>query len=334
MRGIFGGMRFLLVRLSSMGDIVLTTPLIRALAEKFPEAELHFLTKSPYVSLLIHHPYLRAVHVWGRHRPLLRVRWSGVIDLQKSLRTFPLRWQMRYERFTTFPKENRKKWVMVRRRIVFPLRHVVLRYAEALSPWGIAPTQMGRLEVYIPLEIQERVERLLSRSLPREPWLAVGLGGTYGTKRWLLPYFQRLLSRLAMPVILLGGEAEASDAYTLAGALRIPAVVGAGHFSLLETAAAIRVAAVLLSHDTGTAHLGAAVGTPTAVLWGNTVPEFGMTPWQVLHTDIEVRHLRCRPCSKLGFDSCPKGHHDCMRALTPDYVESRLRDFLHIIGLL
>lgn len=316
-----------------MGDVVLTTPLIRALAERFPEAELHFLTRAPYVPLLAHHPLLHAVHVWDEYDRLRRTTWTGVIDLQKNLRTLPLRWRLRYEHFTTFPKENRKKWLMVRRRRAFPLTHVVQRYAAALSPWGIQPTQMGRLEIHIPPPVQDGIKELLHRSLPAGPWLSVGLGGTYTTKRWLTPYFQQLLSRLALPVILLGGGAEAREAQIIAEALPVPAAVGAGRFSLLETAAAIRASAILISHDTGTAHLGAAVGTPTAVLWGNTVPEFGMTPWQVLHTNIEARYLRCRPCSKLGFDTCPEGHHDCMRALTPDYVESRLRDFMHIIGL-
>lgn len=328
-----GRMNFLLIRLSSMGDVVLTTPLIRALHERFPEAKLHFLTKRPYMPILAHHPLLYAVHAWGEHVGLYHERWTGVIDLQKNLRTLPLRWRLRYERFTTFPKENRKKWLMVRWKRAIPIRHVVERYGEALRPWGITSEALGPLEIHIPPEVESKVQAELAHKLPSVPWIAVGLGGTYQTKRWLPEYFQTLLSRLELPVILLGGKAEEIEARFIAEGLPVPVVLGAGRYSVLETAAAIKAASVLLSHDTGTAHLGAAVGTPTVVLWGNTIPAFGMTPWRVPYLGIEAEHLACRPCSKLGFDRCPKQHHDCMRALTPDYVEKRVRAFLYMLGL-
>lgn len=327
------GMRFLLVRLSSMGDVILTTPIIRALHEAYPQAEIHFLTRPAYAPLLSYHPLIHAVHLWSPRLTLPDWRWTGVIDLQKNLRTFRLRWRLRCERFSTFRKENLRKWQSVRTKIPLPVRHIVERYGEALRPWGIEVRELGPLEVYIPPEVEEKVRKELKTNLPEPPWLAVGLGGTYETKRWKLPYFQVLLERLRLPVILLGGKTEMPAAHKLASQLSVPVVVGTGRFSLLETAAAIRVASLLLSHDTGTAHLGAAVQTPTAVLWGNTVPEFGMTPWKVSHINIEARHLACRPCSKLGFAKCPRGHHDCMRALTPDYVEKRLRHFIDMLAL-
>lgn len=326
-------MNFLFIRLSSMGDVVLTTPLIRALHERFPEAKLHFLTKSPYVPLVAHHPLLHAVHTWEARATLQGEKWAGVIDLQKNLRTLPLRWRLRYERFTTFPKENRKKWLMVRWKRAMPLRHIVERYGEALRPWGVMPEKLGPLEIHIPPEIEATIQEELEAKLLGGPWIAVGLGGTYQTKRWLPEYFRVLLSRLGLPAILLGGRTEEAEARFIADGLSVPVVVGAGRYSLLETAAAIKAATVLLSHDTGTAHLGAAVGTPTAVIWGNTIPAFGMAPWRVPYLGVEAGYLACRPCSKLGFAQCPKGHHDCMRALTPDYVEKRLHTFLHMLSL-
>lgn len=326
-------MRFLLVRLSSMGDVVLTTPLIRALHRRFPEAEIHFLTRRQYKPLLQYHPQLTAVHEWPPANPLRDLLWEGVIDLQKNLRTLPLRWQLRYRTFSSFPKENFRKWLMVRLKKPSLLRHVVERYGMALRRWGICPDELGPLEVYVPEAIEEKIHSLLLSSLGEGPRVAVGLGGTYKTKRWLIEYYEVLLNRLKLPVILLGGESEAKEAESLARMLSVPVVVGAGRFSLLETTAAIRLARLLITHDTGTAHLGAAMGTPTVVLWGNTVPEFGMTPWKVPHINIEVKSLPCRPCSKLGYSMCPRGHHDCMRALTPDYVEKRLREAFDIARL-
>lgn len=183
------------------------------------------------------------------------------------------------------------------------------------GPFGSAPS----------LALQQKVSLEL-KALPR-PWLAVGLGGTYATKKWPVPYFQATLQALGWPVVLLGGAAELPEAQAIAQALSQPTIVATGRYSLLETAAAIREASLLLTHDTGTAHLGAAMQVPTLVLWGNTVPELGMSPWQTDSLSVEARHLACRPCSKLGYARCPKGHHDCMRSLTPDLVLDRLLSF-------
>lgn len=320
--------KFLFVRLSSMGDVVLTTPLVRALAQRYPQAEIHFLTKAPYVPLLAHHPLVKAVHAWPPRPELGQQRWEGVIDLQKNLRTLPLRWRLRYRCFTTFPKENLRKWLMVRGWGWWRLRHVVLRYGEALRPWGIRPEALGPLEVHVPSAVRGRVQAFCAAAGLTGKWIAVGLGGTYATKRWPIAYWGELLQRLQAPVALLGGAAERSDAETLARQLSQPVLVAAGQLDLLETAALIAEASLLLSHDTGTAHLGAAMGTPTVVLWGNTIPEFGMEPWQVHHANIEAMHLACRPCSKLGYAVCPRGHHDCVRALTPDFVAAQVSAFL------
>ncbi|MCS6895316.1 MAG: glycosyltransferase family 9 protein [Bacteroidia bacterium] len=327
-------MRFLFVRLSSMGDVVLTTPLIRALHERYPTAEIHFLTRASYRSLLEYHPLLSKVHIWTERHTLRVYNWTGVVDLQKNLRSFSLRRQLQAQHFTTFPKENFKKWLMVRLKRRYYLRHVVERYGEALRLWGISPENLGPLEVHIPTDTAERVELTLVQLLGQKARIAVGLGGTYQTKRWYPGYYAALLNRLGYPVILLGGETEIQDAAEIVRHLSVPVLNVTGQFSLLETAAAIRASTVLITHDTGTAHLGAAVQTPTVVLWGNTLPAFGMEPWRVPHLNVEIQNLSCRPCSKLGYGKCPRGHHDCMRAITPDYVEKELRSFLHILGLL
>jgi len=318
--------RFLVIRLSSMGDIVLTTPILRALREKYPQAEIHYLTRQAYTALLQHNPHLSALHVWPPSEGLRATAWDGVIDLQKNLRTWRLRFLLRYKRWTTFPKKNLRKWLSVRLRRPFPVAHVVRRYGEALRPWDISPDSLGPLEIYVPVEVRARVRAQLDE-VHAGPWLAFGLGGTYPTKKWPPLYKLYFINKLGWPVILLGGSAEAEEAAFLQEKAEVPVVVGAGRYSLLETAAAIAESALVISHDTGTAHLAAAFRKPTGVLWGNTVPAFGMTPWQTPHLNLEVPGLSCRPCSKLGFAKCPRGHHNCMRALTPDYVLYQVKAF-------
>jgi len=323
--------RFLIIRLSSMGDIILTTPILRALREKYPQAAIHYLTRSAYAELLQHNPHLTALHVWPPSAELRATLWDGVIDLQKNLRTWRLRFHLRYKHWTTFPKKNFRKWLSVQLKRPLPVAHVVQRYGEALRPWGIEVEALGPLEVYVPAEVRARIRVELDKIHPG-PWLAFGLGGTYATKKWPTLYKLYLINKLGWPVILLGGNPEAEEANFLQTKAEVPVVVGAGRYSLLETAAAIAESALVLSHDTGTAHLGAAFQRPTVVLWGNTVPAFGMTPWQTPHLSLEVPGLSCRPCSKLGFAGCPQGHHNCMRALTPDYVLYQTRAFWAQLG--
>jgi len=317
---------FLIVRLSSMGDVVLTTPLIRALHALEPEAELHYLTRPLYRELLVHHPHLTAVHEWPPSAEMRAMTWDGIIDLQKNLRTLFLRRWLSYKRWHTFPKANLRKWLAVRLKKPLPVPHVVLRYGEALRAWGVRPERLGLLEVFIPLPIQDRIKAEM-RGLHAGPWLAVGLGGTYATKRWPLMYHLYFLNRLGWPAVLLGGPAEQAEATFLAEQAEVPVLVGAGRYGLLETAAAIAEADLVLTHDTGTAHISAAFQKPTAVLWGNTILGFGMAPWQTPTLSLEVPGLSCRPCSKLGYARCPQGHHNCMRALTPDWVWAEVSRF-------
>ncbi len=309
-----------------MGDVILTTPLVKALRQKYPRAEIHYLTRPAYAELLAHNPYLNALHTWPPSEALRRIRWDGIIDLQRNLRTWRLRLRLSYRQWASFPKKNLRKWLSVRLRRSLPVEHIVSRYAEALRPWGIDPHGLGPLEVYVPQAIRKRIQEEMY-GLHGGPWLAFGLGGTYATKKWPTLYKLYVIQRLGWPVVLLGGPAEANEAAFLSERVEGPILVGAGRYTLLETAAAIAAADLVLTHDTGTAHLAAAFQKPTVVLWGNTVPAFGMTPWQTPHLNLEVPGLSCRPCSKLGFDRCPRGHHNCMRALTPDFVLHEMQTF-------
>lgn len=319
--------KILVIRLSSIGDILLTTPILEKLREIDPTAQLHYLTKPAYKELLAYHPGLTALHLWPPSNPLLTTRWDVVLDLQKNLRTAWLRQRLRYATWQTFPKENWRKWLYVRLKRVQPIAHVVKRYGEVLRLWGAQSAELGPLRFYIPPTIQEAIQGELLAKHPG-PWVAVGLGGTYETKKWPPLYHAYLLEKLGWPAILLGGVLERSAAETIAQRLSVPVVIGAGRYSLLESGAAIAAAQLVISHDTGTAHMAAAFRKPIALLWGNTTPAFGMGPWQTPTLHLEVPGLPCRPCSKLGYRKCPKGHHNCMHALTPDWVWQSLQAFL------
>ena len=308
-----------------MGDVLLTTPIVRALRLGLPHAELHFLVKPAFAEAIAHNPHLSRVHTLQPRladtvAALNAEGFDYVLDLQKSLRSRRIVWALGRPS-ATFSKYNFTKWRMtaLKQRLAVP--HVVSRYGEALRPLGLALDAAG-LEFPLLGSPPEALQAF--RAQQPGGYLAVALGATYRTKRWPAEQFVKLLNRLDRPVVLLGGAGEVADAGFIEQRLFCPCLNLAGQTDLQGSAHAIAGAHLLLTHDTGLMHLGAALGVRIASLWGNTVPEFGMTPYRAEHRVLEVTGLGCRPCTKLGHGQCPKGHFKCMRDLSPAHVEATL----------
>jgi len=322
--------KVLLVRFSSIGDIVLTTPVIRTLKAARPDWEIHYLTKPGYRDLLVHHPDLEQVHVLAENfgqtlQALRREDFTHIIDLHANLRSLRLKLGLRASS-STVRKYNWQKYRLVRtKRLRRPIPHIVSRYEDTLRPFGIAPAG-NPLALYLPPGLETWAQETLAQAgFPggRVP-LAVVLGATHRTKRWLPEHFVTLLRRYQRPVLLLGGPDARAEADTLLSTLQLPIFDAVGQYGLLEAAALMKQARKVLTHDTGFMHIAAAFGLEVYSLWGSTVPALGMTPWQTPHVLLEGPDLPCRPCSKIGFDQCPEGHFRCMRELRPEQVLTAL----------
>lgn len=316
-------MKILIIRLSSIGDILLTTPIIRALKTHLPDAELHFLLKPQYQELLQYNPYVDKLLFY--RSPLWRMvrslpSYDVVLDLHRNWRSLFLR--LRGRRRYTFPKANWKKWLMVRTKYPFQVEHVVNRYAVALKPLGISLDE-GGVDFFFPPELEEAVSL--------DSYYAIGLSGSYPTKKWLWEYYVEVIDKVAMPVVLLGGASEMKEASQIIASVKEKGKVLnlVDKLSLLEVGAWIKRARLLITHDTGLMHMGATLKTPMITLWGNTVPEFGMTPYRGgPHVLFENPFVPCRPCSKLGFQECPKKHFLCMRSIKPELVIAQVQAWL------
>jgi ADP-heptose:LPS heptosyltransferase len=319
--------KILIIRFSSIGDIVLTTPVVRSLKAALPEAEVHFLTKAAYRDILRHNPYLDQLHLWqdkpgGLIRQLRRLRFDHVIDLHKNLRSLRVKLSL-MRPASSFDKYNREKLRMVRSPSPLPsIPHIVKRYGESLEMLGVSLDE-GGLDFFLTPELEDWSLQELEEAKMTKP-LAVVLGATHKTKRWLPEYFVSLLNQLRQPVLLIGGKDSASEAETIVSQLKIPFFNAVGRYNLLQSAALMKRAHTVIAHDTGFMHIAAAFGQRVISLWGNTVPELGMTPYQTPHEILEVKGLSCRPCSKLGFEECPQGHFRCMRDLKPEMVWERI----------
>ena len=296
-------MKILVVRFSAIGDILLTFPVVEALQHKYPSAEIHFLTKPSNKSVLellsgkVHPRFLQESLVQTA-KQLRRERYDLVIDLHNNLRTFLLQALMLKGSWNRFRKLNFQKWLFTSFKWnTLPKVHVVERYAQAAK---VNPALVTLV-----------VNNPALDSLPSN-YVAWVLGATFSTKQYPLSKLIETIERLDMPIVLLGGDKE----NTLASSLQahFPSLISlVGKTSLAEAALVLSKAKVVVTNDTGLMHLAAFYEKPMVCIWGNTVPDFGMYPYQsapVFHA--QVSDLSCRPCSKIGHNTCPKGHFQCM----------------------
>lgn len=331
--------RFLVLRFSSIGDVLLTTPILRSLAAARPGAEIHVATKPAYAELLRHHPAVTQVHEFDsslvRFGERLRaIGFTQVLDLHRNLRTHRLRADLPGVSWSSFPKRNAEKWLLTNFKMNrLPAdEHIVERYARALRPLGIALDD-GGLDLHLSEEAAAKAAAIWAEWQPAQPVLAVVLGATYPTKQWLPEHHLATINAYGAPVLLLGGPAERETADWIARQAQVPILNAAGRFDLLVSAALMQSAALVLTHDTGFMHVAAAFRQPSVVLWGNTVPAFGMGPYRSPHLNLEVNGLGCRPCSKLGKGRCPRGHFRCMRDITPGRAVAALHEMANAARL-
>lgn len=310
--------KVLIIRFSSIGDIVLTTPLIRAIRDQKPGTQIHYVTKSTYKEVLEHHPYIDRLFLLDSSmknllRELKGESYDLIIDLHKNLRSQRIKLALR-KPSVSFNKINREKWLMVRfKKNHLPPVHIVDRYFDPLKKYGIVNDKKG-LDYYSPYENQLGIPFL--EDVIQTKYVSLVLGGTYYTKQIPEKKLMELLEQIKFPVVLLGGPGEAE----LAGKLndqyssKIWNAVGAA--SLNQSAEIIRNSHYVITGDTGLMHIAAAYKKKIFSVWGNTIPEFGMTPYLPQNPEnshiLEVPNLSCRPCSKLGYHFCPKKHFDCM----------------------
>jgi heptosyltransferase-2 len=333
-------MKILVIRFSSIGDIVLTTPVLRCLRSQLPHAEIHYLTKQQFAPILSANPNIDKLHLLegdlDKMLPILKAeKFDFIADLHHNLRTARVKAALEDVKSAAFPKKNVEKWVAVNLRInLMPDASIVERYFEAVKPIGVH-NDGGGLEYYIP----ERA-RITNDDIPTSHWtgyVACVIGGSYMTKKLPIEQWKAFCRQVPFPVILLGGPEDHEDGRLIAEQDPIKIYNSCGKFNINESAALIERARVVVSNDTGLMHIAAAFRKPVISLWGNTAPELGMFPYyggNNLKTRIsplsfiaENKKLGCHPCSKLGYNRCPRGHFKCMRKLDMDMIADVVKKY-------
>ncbi|MCX6189614.1 MAG: glycosyltransferase family 9 protein [Bacteroidetes bacterium] len=262
---------------------------------------------------------------------ILIIRFSAIGDivlttpLHHNLRTWFVKKKLACKSFS-FKKLNFEKWLLVNfKKDTLPRLHIVDRYFETVANLGVENDHEG-IDFFINLVDEVDISKL--PAIFSEGYVAFVLGGTFFTKRLPNEKVINLCRKIHKPIIFLGGNAELDNSNLIAKALTHTKVFNAvNKFGIAQSASILKQAEVVITNDTGMMHIAAAFKKRIISIWGNTIPEFGMTPYygsteleKKFSTLVQVENLSCRPCSKLGYNSCPKNHFKCMN----DIDESKI----------
>ena len=325
-------MKILVIRFSSIGDIVLTTPVIRCLKQQLVGAEVHFLTKANFRDVLVANPYIDQLHLLNNNESVLiqQLKAEGfdyVIDLHHNLRSLRFKLALGV-RSRSFDKLNWAKWLLVKLKIkVLPDVHIVDRYLQTVAFLGILNDDQG-LDYFIPEQSQLPENQLAP--VYRVGYVAFVIGGQHATKMLPREKIVAICQAVQRPVVLLGGPEDKAKGDWIAEQGNGKIYNACGSFKLNESADLLRKAQVVVTHDTGLMHIAAAFRQKIVVVWGNTVPEFGMYPYLPQNQPFQSfeQQLSCRPCSKIGYSACPKGHFKCMQQQDTAAIAAAVRVLL------
>lgn len=316
--------KILIIRFSSIGDIVLTTPVIRCIKEQKPEIEIHYLTKKSFKGILEHNPYLSKIHTIEKDineiaTELKQENFDYVIDLHNNLRSLQTK-RIIGKPSSSFKKLNFKKWMLVNFKINnMPAIHVVDRYLETAAALGIKNDLKG-LDYFIPEKDEVTIQSLPSTH--QNGYIGFVIGAKHFTKQLPTEKIIAICKKLNQPIVLLGGKEDKERAIKIEKAAGAFIYNACGGYNLNQSASIIKQAKKIITHDTGLMHIAAAFKKEIISVWGNTVPAFGFTPYlpDSKSKIVEVKNLACRPCSKIGYDKCPKGHFKCMMEIDENEI--------------
>lgn len=338
-----GHKRFLIIRMSAIGDIILTTPVVRQLRQLYPDARIDYMVRPEYASLLQAHPDISQLLLYDTSREKeQRKRWrkhigetqyDAILDLHANLRSRLLCNGQKTPVYR-FQKHLLKRALLVRTGInLYPDSPQQLsvpgRYLEAAKELGLNPADR-QLSLVLPEADRRWAEQQWSSLRRHHIGVVMAPGARHFTKRWPPHYYAELVHMLAdqlgQNTLMLGGPEELS----LIGEIRARCGTDilfsmVGEITLSQTLALIEKAPIFVSNDSGLMHAAAAFEIPQVALFGSTVRELGFFPVNPRATVMEVEELSCRPCSHIGRDKCPKGHFDCMNELHPAAVFSKIR---------
>jgi len=320
-------MKILIIRFSSIGDIVLTTPIIRCIKQQVKGSELHYVTKKTFSSILESNPYIDKFYTIEKNvsevsAQLKKENYDFVVDLHHNLRSAQIK-SILGKKSKSFSKLNIEKWLLVNFKMNnLPDAHIVDRYFETVKSFGVKNDGKG-LDYFIPTQNEVDLKTLPADF--QRGYIGLVVGAKFATKQLPKEKIISIIQKLNQPVILLGGKEDFDKAENIKSMVKGHKVFNAsGKYNLNQSASLVKQAIKIITHDTGLMHIAAAFKKEIVSVWGNTIPEFGMYPYfgnkEISNLKSQVSNLSCRPCSKLGYSKCPKGHFKCMNEINEEEI--------------
>ena len=304
--------KILCIRFSSIGDILLTTPIIRVLKAQFPNAEIHIATKASFAHLWEGNPHVAQVHgyqgnLWEFAAELRKEGFDAVYDLHKNLRSHMLCLLL-----GKFPKQINKytaaRKAFVQTKVNTLPGHLVDRNFASL---GLVPDGQG-LDYFIPAAAQVKLADYGIKS----PYVLFAIGAAHQTKVLSYPKMIELIDSIDHQVVLIGDDWDEKIGYRLATLFPEKVLNLCTKTTIAQSASLIQQAGMVITHDSSMMHVAAALKHPNLfTIWGSTHPGLGFTPYQTAFTAVENTNLACRPCSTQGSNVCPLGHFSCLNSL-------------------
>ncbi len=323
-------MRLLFIRFSSIGDIVFTTPAIRAAKEQLPGVEIHFLTKASMKSVTEANPYIDHFHYLENDLSktidkLKSIGFDYVIDLHKNFRTYKIKRALGFPSLA-YKKLSWQKMLLTKLHFNFmPVRHISDRCVDTLAPLGVINDGKG-LDYFVPSQIS-----LNSSTIPathKDGYIALVIGASFATKKLPIEKLRTLCTQLKYPIVLVGGKEDTFEGDQVASVDARKVFNACGKFSLHESALIVQQSKTVISHDTGFLYIACAYHKKTVAIWGATSPALQVEPYypaldlnsngararaSEMYYNSIVPYLSCQPCSNYGTKQCPQGHFACMR---------------------
>jgi len=330
--------KILVVRLSSLGDILLTTPAVRVLAKRFPEAKIDFLVKERYAPLLAQNPYLRKVIKLEKGdlpellalRNTIRKEYDLVVDLHANLRSSVITPFFGGPSVVRFRKRSFSRFLLVRLKLNLLKGNLSVpeRYMKALEKFGVADDGLG-LDFYADPSAEIRAKDMLhTLRFQEKEAIVLAPGAKWPTKQWPLKKFIELCNLLpGQRFIVMGEEREKGLGEEIERALPGRAVSLAGQTDFQIAGEILRRCKAMVTNDSGLMHLGCAVKVPVVALFGSTCREFGFFPFRANSKVIEKK-LSCRPCTAIGKSACKLGTLECLEGISAEEVAEAVRGLL------
>lgn len=315
-------MRILIIRLSAMGDIILTTPIVRFIKNSIPNCTIDFLVTDKFSDIFTDNPYIDNIILYDKSLSIAEIKlqkqrilnehgkYDIIIDLQNNLRSKIFKSGLA-DKYYKIQKRRLHKLLLVNlKRSIFENRHIVDNYCKAIEKLTIKKDKQPN-QIFI-----DGIDEIFEK---KKTTIAIAPGAHHFTKRLPISKYVEIINNIKKTIdfqlIIVGGKQDIILGEQIIKDTKLNDTINlCGSLSIRETAKAISRCDAVICNDTGVMHIASCFDIPIAAIFGSTVQELGFTPYNSDYKVFEV-DLNCRPCSHIGKSKCPKGHFNCMNLI-------------------